>query len=64
MSISLIKNRIAIESLSATLPKVEGILKRTQLYTRKNQDLLGQVTDIISLYIGEKEWELIEIPLG
>ena len=55
VSTKYIEHKLKVDELAATLPKREG-LPDNRLYTKKQFGLLDEVTDLVSLYIGEKEW--------
>lgn len=55
VSIKYIENKLRVDKLAATLPKKEGV-KDNRLYSKAQYGLLDEVTDLVSLYIGEKEW--------
>ncbi len=55
VSIKHIENKMKVDELAAKLPKKEGTLDN-RFYTKQQYGLLDQVSDLVSLYIGEKEW--------
>jgi len=50
-----IKTKLKVDELAAKLPKKDAVDK-TSLYTKEQYGLLDEITDLVSLYIGEKEW--------
>jgi len=56
VSVKYIQNKLKVDQLAAKLPKKEGSSLDNRLYTKNQYNLLDEVTDLISLFIGEKEW--------
>ena len=57
-SVKYIQNKLKVDQLAATLPKKESVVDN-RLYSKEQLGLLDEVTDLVSLYIGEKEWGLM-----
>lgn len=56
VSIKYIQNKLRVDELAAKLPKREESIRDNRMYSKKQIGLLDEVTDLISLYIGEKEF--------
>jgi HK97 family phage major capsid protein len=55
VSTKYIEHKLKVNELAAKLPKRDN-LPDNRLYSKAQYGLLDEVTDLVSLYIGEKEW--------
>ncbi|KKK44455.1 hypothetical protein LCGC14_3167110 [marine sediment metagenome] len=55
VSVKYIEQKLKVDQLAAKLPKKESV-NDNRLYSKAQYGLLDEVTDLVSLYIGEKEW--------
>lgn len=54
--INYMRKKLQVDQLAATLPTVDSGVDANRLYSKEAYGLLDEVSDLVSMYIGEKEW--------